>query len=468
MAVDQLIKFVGRLRTVLASPEFAGYTDGDLLQRYVRQRDEAAFEALVRRHGPMVMGVCRRVLHNEHDAEDAFQAAFLVLVRKAATLRSPGMVGNWLYGVAYRTALEARKAAAKRRVKEANVVPQSVSPEDPWAHLRPVLDQELEQLPEKYQAVLVLCDLEGKTRKEAARHLGCPEGTVASRLATARTILAKRLARHGLTISGGALAMTLSRHALACVPSSLVSSTIRAASILAAGQAAATGLIPAKVVALTEGVMKGMLMNKLKTVTAVGMLAALTCLGASLFMPASKAGGQPNQTPENSSANKPKADTPNRKAKDTSKDNVAEKEAARMKGTWKVVTGEIDGQPLSPPEKQAKWEITADKIAWKANKSEALFTFKVDPTRKPTEIDLQSGQQTLKGIYELDGDTLIVCFGKDRPSQFTTTANSKNSLIVLRREKPLPAEPKGEGKKEPAREDFGAVVVADTRPLGSL
>src|SRR5262249_12586006 len=151
--------------TVLVRQEVAGMADGDLLRRYLLHRDEAVFEALVRRHGPMVMGVCRRVLHNLHDAEDAFQATFLVLVRRASTLRSPGMVGNWLYGVAYRTALEARKTAAKRRAKEAKVVPRTESPRDAWADLRPVLDQELDRLPDKYRAVIVLCDLEGKTRK---------------------------------------------------------------------------------------------------------------------------------------------------------------------------------------------------------------------------------------------------------------------------------------------------------------
>jgi RNA polymerase sigma factor (sigma-70 family) len=264
MATGELNKIVERLRTDLASEDVADSADGDLLNRYVRQRDEAAFEALVRRHGPMVMGVCRRILHNSHDAEDAFQATFLVLVRKAVTLRSPGMLGNWLYGVAYRTALAARKEAARRRVKEANVVPRT-EPELTWDDLWPVLDQELERLPEKYRAVVVLCDLEGKTRKEAARDLSLPEGTVASRLAQARTMLAKRLARRGLAVSEGALLTVLSQHAAVSVSSAVVSSTIQVASLYAAGQAA--GVISAKVAVLTEGVLNTMLFTKLKVVT---------------------------------------------------------------------------------------------------------------------------------------------------------------------------------------------------------
>src|SRR5229473_8244820 len=215
MATAELNKVIGHLRSVLSKQDAAELTDGDLVKRYLQQRDEAAFEALVRRHGPMVMGVCRRVLHTSHDAEDAFQATFLVLVRKASTLRSPGLVANWLHGVAYRTALHARKHSAKRRAKEAKVVREPQTPEDTWADLRPVLDQELQRLPAKYRAVLVLCDLEGKTRKEAARQIGCPEGTVASRLASARVMLAKRLSRYAPAISGGVLAAMLAQNSWA-------------------------------------------------------------------------------------------------------------------------------------------------------------------------------------------------------------------------------------------------------------
>jgi RNA polymerase sigma factor (sigma-70 family) len=272
-----LNKVLGNLRSVLVNQDAAGLGDGDLVNRYVRDKDEAAFAALVRRHGPMVMGVCRRVLHHLHDAEDAFQATFLVLVRKAATLQAPAMIGNWLYGVAYRTALEARKAAAKRRAKEAKVAAPTQIPEDTWADLRPVLDQELDRLPDKYRAVVVLCDLEGKTRREAARHLGCPEGTVASRLASARTLLAKRLLRHGLSISGGALAAVLSQNASASVTTTVVASTTQAAAALAAGQAAA-GLISANILALTEGVVKSMFLTKLKIAGAV-ILAIAGLLG---------------------------------------------------------------------------------------------------------------------------------------------------------------------------------------------
>src|SRR5437016_9010193 len=141
MAAAQLRKVVRQLRVVLARQDTAGLTEAELWKRYVGEGDEAAFETLVRRHGPMVLGVCRRILRNEQDAEDAFQATFLMLVRRAAFLQSPSTLANWLHGVAYRTALEARSAAVRRRAREATVLPRTVLPdENPWAELWPVLD----------------------------------------------------------------------------------------------------------------------------------------------------------------------------------------------------------------------------------------------------------------------------------------------------------------------------------------
>ena len=273
MAAGQLNKIIQQLRTTLVRRNAAGETDADLLQRYLQQRDETAFEVLLRRHGPMVLGVCRRVLGNEHDADDAFQATFLVLIRKANLLRSPGLIGNWLYGVAYRTSLHARQVAAKRRAKEAKVLPYTEKATDRLADVWPVLDQELERLPDKYRAVVLLCDLEGKTRHQAALHFGWAEGTVASRLARGRVLLAKRLARRGVVLSAGALAMVLSQKAVpACVPNALAATTSKTVTLLAAGQTAAVGVLGPKVVSLTEGVVRTMLLTKCKVTMAVAVM----------------------------------------------------------------------------------------------------------------------------------------------------------------------------------------------------
>ena len=248
-----------------------GPTDGELMERFTARRDADALEALIRRHGPMVLAVCHRVLGNEPDAEDAFQAAFLVFVRKAASIRSRELVGNWLYGVAYRTALKAKGAAARRRVQErraATMNPTRTDSEDGWAELLPLLDRELNRLPEKYRAAIVLCELEGRPRKEAARKLGVPEGTLSSRLATGKRMLGRRLAPHGLAPSGCVLAAALAR--ATGVPPPLLASTTKAASLFAAGKAA-TAVASARVAALAEGVMKTMLLTKLS----VAVLAAL-------------------------------------------------------------------------------------------------------------------------------------------------------------------------------------------------
>ena len=247
--------------------EGAGLGDGELLGRFLERHDEAALAALVRRHGPMVWGVCRRLL-GHHDAEDAFQATFLVLVRKAPSVVPRELVGNWLYGVARQTALQARRTAARRKAREVQVkaMPDTeAAQQDQWSDVQPLLDEELSRLPDIYRAVLVLCDLEGRTRKEVARQLDVPEGTVAGRLARARALLAKRLTARGVTLSGGALAAVLARNlASASVPDAVVSNTINVANLFATGKAAAAGTIPARVAALAEGVMKAMLFSKLK------------------------------------------------------------------------------------------------------------------------------------------------------------------------------------------------------------
>lgn len=282
MATGQLSVFLQHLRQAMLGKNGAGLTDGQLLEDYLRRRDEAALAALVRRHGPMVWSVCRRVLSNYHDAEDAFQATFLVLVRKAASIASPELLANWLYGVAHQTARKARATVAKRKVRERQVaqMPEpAVVEQDLRNDLLPLLDQELSRLPDSYRVVIVLCDLEGKTRKEAARHLGLPEGTIASRLARARVLLAKRLIKRGLTLSGVALAAVLSRNAAsASVSLPLLTSTIKGAHLFAAQ--AASGVVGAKAAALTKGVLKAMLLSKLKIATAV--LLGLAVVGAGL------------------------------------------------------------------------------------------------------------------------------------------------------------------------------------------
>ncbi|HEY7313908.1 MAG TPA: sigma-70 family RNA polymerase sigma factor [Gemmataceae bacterium] len=279
-----IAQFVRTLRT----QGCADQTDGQLLSQFLFRRDEAAFVALVRRHGPMVLGVCHRVLGNAADAEDAFQATFLVLVRKAASLTARAVLGDWLHGVARRTALSARRDCARRRAKEQAMARPDVQGEaiqDDWL---PLLDEELSRLPENYRLPIVLCDLEGKTRREAAARLGWPEGTVAGRLARGRALLARRLVRHGGAVSSISLAAVLAQNAApACVSEALLHSTAQAASLFAAGTGAATAVISTKVAALTEGVVRAMFLAKLKTVTCALALTVLVGLGGAALVPGS-------------------------------------------------------------------------------------------------------------------------------------------------------------------------------------
>ncbi len=250
----------------------ASATDAALLERFFSQRDEAALAALVRRHGPMVYGVCQRLLRDPNDAEDVFQAAFLVLVRKGPAVRQLRSVANWLYGVARRTALEARRSAARRRAQEAGVMRRATTEPVACDDLREILDEELARLPDKFRAPLVLCDLEGRTRKEAARQLGWPDGTVASRLAAARKLLAGRLARRGLALSGGVL--VADEFASGAVPAALVNTTVR----VATGRALAA---PA-VTTLVKGVLVSMLAKNLKTGIVALLVAAAIGTGGFL------------------------------------------------------------------------------------------------------------------------------------------------------------------------------------------
>jgi RNA polymerase sigma factor (sigma-70 family) len=295
MATGEMSSVVWHLRRAALLPDGGGMTDGQLLECFLTRQDGTAFEALVRRHGPMVLGVCRRVLRNTHDAEDAFQATFVVLVRKAASLRQPELVGNWLYGAAYRAALEAKAASASRRARERQVrqMPEreTNTETDVWHDLRPLLDQELNRLPDKYRAPVVFCHLEGRKRKEVARQLGIPEGTLSSRLATARRMLARHLVRHGLTLSAGALAIALSQQAaLARVPSSLVLSTVQSATLVAAGSAATAGAISANAAAVAEGVMKAMFVIQLKRAVGFVLMLGVVLAGAGLTYRAVAAG----------------------------------------------------------------------------------------------------------------------------------------------------------------------------------
>jgi RNA polymerase sigma factor (sigma-70 family) len=281
MTTARLKNVLGQVRTLLDGPSAEGPTDRQLLDRFLARRDEAAFAEIVRRHGGLVLGLCRRMLPQKHDAEDAFQAAFLVLAEKAASIRKRDSLRCWLYGVAYRIARKLRADLARRAAVELRPedVPQpDTTAEAAWRELRPVLDEELNRLPQRYRLPLLLCYLEGRTRDEAAEQLGWGLGVLRGRLERGRLLLRARLARRGLTLASALPAALLATEGTsAAVSEGLLRAAVQGA-LSRGAETGAAGVIPAAVASLAAGTLRSMAMSK--WLNLVGWALALGLLGA--------------------------------------------------------------------------------------------------------------------------------------------------------------------------------------------
>jgi RNA polymerase sigma factor (sigma-70 family) len=300
-----------QIRHLFGNGAASGLTEWQLLRRYNARRDEAAFAALVARHGPMVLGVCRRVLDRPEDVEDAFQATFLVLARKAGGLRERGALGTWLYGVAHRVALRARSQSARRRARERTAVGEvlGLGPDrlggpgpdsGPDPDLGPVLDEELGRLPAHYREAVVLCYLDGLTHEQAARQLGWPIGTVKGRLARARELLRGRLTRRGLTLSAAALVARLSHEAGAStVPVRWARAAVRGAGrSSSAGAGTGTAAASASAVALAEGVIWGISLHQWTAAAAAMMIVGAVAAGSGSLALRARADDAPASPPK--------------------------------------------------------------------------------------------------------------------------------------------------------------------------
>jgi RNA polymerase sigma factor (sigma-70 family) len=267
LALHQLRKWLGAAGD--PSP------DGELLRRFAAARDQAAFAALMERYAPLVLGVCRRVLQDDHHAEDAFQATFLILARKAAALDGRGRIASWLYTVARHVALRARAQAARRRAQERQVaiMPEASSPAAPlWQEVGPVLDQELEKLPARYRDPVVLCHVAGKTKVEAGQELGWSRDMVRRRLEQAEELLRQRLVRRGVTLSAATFATLLTDNACPAVPAPWLQATLQ--------NACAGGGVSPSVSALVEGGLRKMFLTKLTLTVAVVLGLSMVCAAA--------------------------------------------------------------------------------------------------------------------------------------------------------------------------------------------
>ena len=429
-------------------------SDEFLLRQFSAREDQSAFAELVQRHGPMVWGVCLRVLGHHQDAEEAFQATFLVLARKAAAVRQPALLANWLFGVAHRTAINAKKLRAVRQVRERVMeqLPETgIDPTAAWNEISPLIDEELSRLPDAYRVAVVLCDLEGRSQKEAAAQLGCPEGTLSSRLTRARELLRTRLARRGITISTGTLALAFAQQsASACVPSALLQSTAQMAALLSTTTTAATaGIVSPQVAALTEGVIKTMFFAQLKPFV----------IAASVFVAAIGA-YQMSAAESNDAQNESSA------GQGEQSDEKTQQVLKELEGKWKLVSKESRGRVRNVDGDNKVHTIisfSTDSFTISNSRSvdvaEGQGTLRINARNEPYEIDMidlkdvqtqkQEGHD-LMGIFEIDGDKVRIrginhTAGKDvldgsktvaRPQEVTnTTANDHpfDSLMILER-----------------------------------
>jgi RNA polymerase sigma factor (sigma-70 family) len=433
----------GRLLT--GPEENAPLSDAQLLERFVSRRDHAAFATLVARHGPMVLAVCRRLLPSVHDAEDAFQATFLVLVRRAAHIRQRELLANWLYGVAHRVATRARTQAARRRTyggQDIERVAAEAPGEWPDRDVQPVLHEEINRLAAKYRTPVVLCYLQGKTNEEAAQELGCPVGTVKGRLARARNLLRGRLTRRGLAVPAWLVAAALAPNAApAAVSAMLGEATVQAAMRLAAGEA--TALVSARVADLTDGALRGMGPGHWKAV--VAGLVALPLLALIPWL-AFRPGGGDNTRAEKDSPVKP----PGAEGKEEPKPAPQDDDRKKIQGTWKATSAQVDGKEVPGADKinqMTLWIFTGDKVIVKLGDQRAELAYKLDPSRKPRWIDYSpiingrpDPKETVRGVYELDGDTLRICklhpiTRPGRPAEVASRPGSGTFLLILKRQR---------------------------------
>lgn len=394
--------------------------DALLLQDYLARGDPRAFAALVQRHSPLVWGVCRRLLDHEQDAEDALQATFVVLMRRARSLTRPHLLGNWLYGVAYRVASKIRSANARKRARESPMAdPPAPESDDELlrGELRSVLDDELQQLPRRYRRPLVLFYLEGRSAEDVASILGCPKGTILSQLARGRERLRGRLLRRGITLSAGLLAGFLSgvTSTEAALPQTILDWSLR----LQSGSALAEAIqqsISTQAKLVSQQVLKEMLALKLQLIGVIVVTGLLSVgIGTVVYRSLTST---PVAVPQ----------------------AISRSDVDELQGTWDVTEVSYAGGLL--PAKRfpfARLRIRGDTFTQEGADGKLEMSFRIDSGRNPKTMDMETREfhrETYHAIYDLNGDTLRICrreADQDRPTTFVSARNTGIFLITAKR-----------------------------------
>jgi RNA polymerase sigma factor (sigma-70 family) len=434
----------------IASPDlealFAGEapgqkTDAQLLERFIVKRDEIAFEVLVSRHAPMVFRTLSRVLHGRHDAEDAFQATFLVLARKADSVKNRESVGPWLHGVASRIAIKSRADSTRRhdglrRYAESRTSSDSREVELDDREVTNTIHDELNRLPAQYRDPLTLCYIEGLKCEEIAQRLRRPLGTVTVQLARARDRLRERLARRGVVVPTALLGIaTIGESTSAAVSKTLITKTVKAAILFAADRGAAVGAVSMRAASLAEGVIRTMYVTKATIASALvlgffGTAAGVTAWG-SFAGPAP--GLAPSPVPRIEARSAPIAPAA-----------VVIDDLGKLKGTWPAVSIEgASGKSEGKGSEADNFKLRVDGEKFKFDgifgmgRDPAEGTLKLDESKTPKTLEMTTSFGEMLCIYELDGDTLKLCVTKLGADEYPTDfkANENNFVFVFKREK---------------------------------
>jgi RNA polymerase sigma factor (sigma-70 family) len=414
-------------------PSLHALTDSQLLEAFVRRHEAMAFTTIVERHGPLVWQVCRRYLFSVHDAEDAFQATFLVLAQKAGHIGKRELLANWLHGVANHVARRARSVVCKRNAREGHRLEMAEHLTEAAAidpNVKRVVHEEISRLPDKYRAPVLLCYLESRTHEEAARELKCPLGTVKGRLFRALETLRTRLSRRGLMLSLGFVAAALKPGAEAATPAALLQSTARLCLRVASRQATVAQIASPQVAALSKSFKAAGRLPTLVKVAA-GLVALLTIGGVVLWF----SGGEGEPTLPAGAKNPGKVVMPWA---------PAPTDKTLLQGTWKLVSVKVGGEEIKDKPQDMRYVFAGDKLTvlvdgWPG----AEYTFTAHPSQQPKNIDFTLITEPRKGaqfpsVYELNGDVLKVCMpapgSKQRPWEVASRPGSSELLMTLQRE----------------------------------